>query len=132
MEGKAEAPKTIDEYISRCSPEVGAKLERMRKVILKAAPGAEEKISYGMPAFSLNGPLVYFAAFERHIGLYALPGAMVAFKDRLSSYKSAKGSVQFPIDEEPPYELLGEIVRFRVEENSRKVSGKHAPLNPRS
>jgi uncharacterized protein YdhG (YjbR/CyaY superfamily) len=124
METKDKAPKTIDEYISLYPPKVRAKLERLRKVIRKAAPGAEEKISYGMPAFLLNGPLLYFAAFERHIGLYALPAAMVAFKERLSRYKSGKGSVQFPLDEELPYELIGEIARFRVEENEKKAAGK--------
>ena len=124
MEMKEEPAKSVDEYISRFPPAVRARLTALRTAILKAAPGACERISYGMPAFELAGPLLYFAAFERHIGLYALPSAMIEFKDRLGGYKSGKGSVQFPLDEEMPYVLIGDIVRFRVRENERKAAEK--------
>jgi uncharacterized protein YdhG (YjbR/CyaY superfamily) len=126
MESKDDAPKSIDEYISRCPPEVRAKLERLRKEIRAAAPGSEERISYKMPAFALGGILVYFAAHERHIGFYPTGSGIEAFQARLSAYKFSKGAVQFPIDEEPPYDLIREIVRFRVEENGRKAAGKKA------
>jgi uncharacterized protein YdhG (YjbR/CyaY superfamily) len=124
MEKDADAPETVDEYIARFPTKVRARLSRMRKEIKAAAPEAEERIGYGMPGYYLNGPLVYFAAFERHIGFYALPGAQVVFKEQLKQYKSGKGSVQFPLDEEPPYGLIGEIVRFRVKENEAKAAMK--------
>jgi uncharacterized protein YdhG (YjbR/CyaY superfamily) len=126
MQDSADAPETVEEYISRFPPKVKAKLKKMRSVIKAAAPGAVEKIGYGMPAYKLNGDLVFFAAFDRHIGFYALPGAMVVFKKELSRYKSAKGSVQFPLDEDPPYELIEEIVKFRVKENEKRAAEKQA------
>jgi uncharacterized protein YdhG (YjbR/CyaY superfamily) len=121
------APKTVDEYISSFPPEVGAKLERLRKEILKAAPDATQKIGYGMAAFAKDGPLAYFAAFERHIGFYPLPSGIEAFEERLRPYKRAKGSVQFPLSEEPPYDLVRDMVRFRLEENARKAAAKKKP-----
>ena len=121
---KASAPETVDEYVSLFPPEVRAKLEKLRKLIKKTVPGVEERISYKMPGYYLGGYLVYFAAFARHIGLYALPGAMVAFEERLGSYKKAKGSVQFPIDEELPYDLIRDILVFRVKENEDRAAAK--------
>jgi uncharacterized protein YdhG (YjbR/CyaY superfamily) len=127
MDRDGDAPKTIDEYISRCAPKVRSKLERLRKEILSVAPDVKEGISYGMAAFSFKGPLAYFAAFEKHIGFYPLPSSIDAFADRLAPYKHAKGSVQFPIEEEPPYDLVRDIVQFRVEENERKAAAKNKP-----
>lgn len=115
---------SIDDYISRFSPEVQDILTTLRKVIKEAAPGAAEKISYQMPTFALHGNLVHFAAFKSHIGFYPAPSGIEAFKEELSGYKGAKGSVQFPIDKPLPYELISKIVKFRVAENIKKAEDK--------
>jgi cellulose biosynthesis protein BcsQ len=99
-------------------------LEKIRKVIKEAAPEAEEKISYQMPAFVLRGNLVYFAACKNHIGFYPTPSGINAFKNELSEYKGAKGSVQFPLNKPIPYELIRKIVKFRVVENIKKAEDK--------
>jgi uncharacterized protein YdhG (YjbR/CyaY superfamily) len=124
MEKKAAGPSTVDEYIRACAPEVRARLERLRTIIKDVAPEAEEGMGYGMPAFTHKGPLAYFAAFERHIGFYPLPSSIEEFEERLKPYKHAKGSVQFPLDQEPPYDLVRDMVRFRLEENERKAAEK--------
>jgi uncharacterized protein YdhG (YjbR/CyaY superfamily) len=110
-------PKDIDEYISGSPPEIQAVLEQLRATIKKAAPRAEEVISYGMPAFKLNGMLVWFGAHSKHIGFYPRVSAIEAFKKELSTYKGAKGSVQFPLDKPLPLGLVSKIVKFRVKEN---------------
>lgn len=92
----------------------------MRRQIKAAAPKAEESISYGMPAYKLNGVLVYFAGYKNHIGFYATPTGHEAFKKELSAYKEGKGSVQFPLDEPLPLDLVSRIVKFRVKENEAK------------
>lgn len=113
--------KTIDEYIATFPKDVQNILEKMRQTVRKAAPDAEESISYHMPAFKLNGKyLVFFAAFKNHIGFYPIPSGIEAFKEELSQYKAAKGSVQFPMDKPIPYDLVKKIVVFRVEENLGK------------
>jgi uncharacterized protein YdhG (YjbR/CyaY superfamily) len=114
------APKAIDDYIRGYSREVQQLLQSMRQTIKKAAPKAEETISYNIPAFRLSGMLVWFAAFKNHIGFYPGAEAMKVFKDELSAYKSAKGSVQFPFDQPLPLALVGRIVRFRVKQNLSK------------
>ena len=124
MEKKAASPRTIDEYIRAYPPQVRTKLERLRKIIKEVAPEATEGMGYGMPAFSHKGPLAYFAAFDRHIGFYPLPSSIEEFEERLRPYKHAKGSVQFPLDQEPPYDLIRDMVRFRFEENERKAAEK--------
>ena len=124
MDSRASAPKSIDEYISGFSAEVQEILRALREVIRKAAPGAEEKISYQMPAFVLHGNLVYFATFQKHIGLYPAPRAIEAFSSELAQYKGAKGSVQFPVDKPLPYDLISRIVKFRVAENTRLAEEK--------
>lgn len=124
MEKNTIAYTTIDEYIAQFPPRVQEMLEAMRKVIKEAAPEAEEKISYQMPTFALYGNLVHFAAYKNHIGFYPAPRGIEAFKDELSAYKGAKGSVQFPIDKPLPYELIGRIVRFRAEENKKQAEAK--------
>lgn len=106
---------TVDEYISKFPVETQFYLNTMRDLILKNAPEAEESISYGMPAYKLKGkPLVYFAGYKNHIGFYATPAGHEAFKDALSIYKQGKGSVQFPLKEKLPDELIARIVRFKV------------------
>ncbi|MEZ4416759.1 MAG: DUF1801 domain-containing protein [Gemmatimonadota bacterium] len=120
----ARAPATIDEYIERFSPEVRTVLQAVREVIKDAAPGAQEAISYQMPTFKLAGILVHFAAWNDHIGLYPTPSGMAAFERELSHYDRGKGSVQFPLSEPMPLELIGRIVRYRAEENLRKASEK--------
>lgn len=110
----------IDAYIARFPPNVQAMLRSLRVVILAEAPGAEERLSYGMPGFYLNGPLVYFGAFKRHIGFYPIPSGIAAFQDELIQYKVSKGGVQFPLDRPIPLDLVARIVRFRVEENRKE------------
>ena len=113
-------PNNIDEYIAGFPAEVQKILQQIRKTIHKAAPDAEEVISYAMPTFKLNGNLIHFAAYKNHIGLYPAPQGIEAFKEELSGYKGAKGSVQFPLDKPMPLALITKIVKFRVEQNSRK------------
>jgi uncharacterized protein YdhG (YjbR/CyaY superfamily) len=116
---------TIDEYIQGFPTEVQAKLSELRSTIRQSAPQAVEKISYRIPTFYFNGNLVHFAAFERHIGFYPGSSGIARFRKDLKKYKSAKGSVQFPVDEPLPLDLIAEIVKFRVGENSRKkVKGR--------
>jgi uncharacterized protein YdhG (YjbR/CyaY superfamily) len=118
---------TIDEYIQGFPTDVRTRLSALRSTIRQAAPQAVEKISYRMPTFYLNGNLVHFAAFERHIGFYPTPSGIARFQKELKKYKSAKGSVQFPLDEPLPLDLVAAIVKFRVAENSRKkVKGRKA------
>lgn len=117
---KAINYKTIDEYIQSFHPETQKILQSLRKVIQKAAPQAEECINYGIPTFKLNGNLVHFAAFKNHIGFYPAPSGILAFQKELSAYKSAKGSVQFLLNERLPLELVKKIVKFRVKENLEK------------
>lgn len=115
---------SVDEYILQFSDDVQEILRKLRQVIKDAAPEAEEKISYQMPTFYLNGNLVHFAAYKNHIGFYPTPSGIETFKDELVSYKGAKGSVQFPINEPMPFELIKKIVEFRVEENIGKTHKK--------
>lgn len=113
--------KTIDEYIALFPKEIQTSLETMRKTIKNAAPDSTETISYQMPTFKLNGKnLVHFAAWKNHIGFYPIPSGMEKFKKELSTYKSAKGSVQFPFSKPLPLTLITKIVKFRVEESIKK------------
>jgi uncharacterized protein YdhG (YjbR/CyaY superfamily) len=115
-----EEYKTIDDYIRSFPPEVQSLLEKLRQSIRKAAPEAVEAISYRMPAFKLNGVLVYFAAYKKHIGFYPTGSGIKSFKTELSAYVTSKGTVQFPLDKPIPYALVEKIVAFRVRENSAK------------
>lgn len=118
---KTAKPASVDEYISGFSKETQKILQEIRQTIKKAAPAAVETISYAMPAYKLNGKvLIYFAAYENHIGLYATPSGHKAFEEELSKYKQGKGSVQFPIDEKIPLSLISDIVKFRVQHNAEK------------
>ncbi|KRF67633.1 hypothetical protein ASG99_15140 [Bacillus sp. Soil768D1] len=116
--------KSIDEYILQFPHEVQEKLKRLRKVIKESAPDAEEKISYQMPTFVLHGNLVHFAAYKKHIGFYPTSSGIAAFEHKFSEYKSSKGAVQFPLEKPMPYELISEIVKFRVAENIKKAEGR--------
>ncbi len=117
MKSNQKAPTSIDEYIAGYPPDVQRILQKIRLTVRKAAPGAEEAISYQMPAFKLNGNLVYFAGFKEHIGFYPVPTGIAKFKKELSVYKQGRGSVQFPLDKPIPYSLITKIVKFRVAEN---------------
>lgn len=109
--------KTMDEYIKTFPEDVQDILEKMRQTIRKATPEATEAISYQMPTFKLNGKnLVHFAAWKNHIGFYPTPSGTEAFKKELSRYKGAKGSVQFPLEEPIPYDLVKKVVMFRMKE----------------
>ncbi len=116
-------PTDIDEYISGFPKEVQALLEKMRGTIRKAAPEAQETISYNVPAFILGGKkLVWFAAFKSHVGFYPGAAAIAAFKKKLSGYKTARGSAQFPFKDPLPLDLVSRIVKFRV--NASKPTSK--------
>lgn len=116
----------VDDYIARHLPDIQARLSAMRATIRRHAPAAEERISYGMPAFFLGGNLVYFAAFARHIGFYPGAAGITAFQKDIAGFKSAKGSVQFPHSEPLPLELVAAIVRFRVADRVAKAAAKGA------
>lgn len=113
---KNKPPGSIDDYIAGFAADVQKHLKEIRATIRDNAPNADEAIKYRMPTFVLNENLVHFAAFEKHIGFYPTPSAIEAFQDELSAYKSAKGSVQFPIDQPMPLGLIKKIVKFRVKE----------------
>lgn len=112
----------FEDYLAAQESSVKPILKKMRSIIKKAAPDATEKISYGMPAFHLNGNLVYFAVWKNHIGFYATPTGNEAFKEELKKYHTAKGSIQFPLSEKLPEKLIAAIVKFRVAENIAKKS----------
>jgi uncharacterized protein YdhG (YjbR/CyaY superfamily) len=115
---------TVDEYIALFPPDVQNALQKLRKTIKKAAPGAEEVISYQMPAYKFKGMLVFFAAYKNHIGFYPTPSGIAAFEKELSGYKRAKATVQFPVDQPLPLELITKIVKFRMNENLEKEEMK--------
>ncbi len=122
---KSTAPQTTDDYIAGFPKDIQEILETIRTTIQEATPNAIEKISYGMPTFELSGKnLVHFAAFKNHIGFYPVPSGIEKFKKELSRYKGAKGSVQFPLDEPMPLELISKIVKFRVKENLARAKEK--------
>jgi uncharacterized protein YdhG (YjbR/CyaY superfamily) len=121
-------PNNINEYIAGFPKNIQEILEKLRTTIKKAAPEAEEVISYGMPAFKLNGLLVFFAAHKNHIGFYPTPSGIEAFKKELAAYEGVKGSVQFPIEKPLPLGLITKIVKFRAKGNLEKAA--KARLNP--
>lgn len=117
-------PNDINKYIAGFPAETQAILEIIRETIKKAAPDAEEVISYKMPAYKLNGILVYFAAYKNHIGFYPTGKGIEAFKNELTNYKWSKGTIQFPLNKPIPFGLITKIVKFRVKENLQKVKKK--------
>ncbi len=117
-------PVNTDSYIASFPIETQRLLQQLRTIIKETAPEAEEKISYGMPGYKLNGMLVYFAGYAKHIGFYPGVACIITFKDSLSGYKTSKGTVQFPLDKPLPAALIAEMVRFRIEENSQRKKKK--------
>ena len=123
---KRGTAKDIDEYIKEFPMEVQDRMQKIRKTIKEAAPDAQEKISYAMPTFVLKGNnLVHFAAYKKHIGFYPTPSGIEKFKDKISAYEWSKGAVQFPLDKQVPYDLIREIVAFRVKENLENSKSKN-------
>lgn len=110
----------IDKYISGFPTEIKIKLEEIRNIIKKAAPGATEIISYKMPAYKLKGVLVYFAGYQNHIGFYPTGSGIRAFQHEFGDYKWSKGAVQFPLDKPLPEKLITRMVKFRVKEDKSK------------
>jgi uncharacterized protein YdhG (YjbR/CyaY superfamily) len=118
-------PRNIDEYIAGFPDDVQKLLEKIRMTIRKAAPDAEETISYQIPTFTLKGKyLVYFAAYKKHIGLYPAPRGSEKFKQELSAYEGGKGTVRFPLDKPIPFDLVSRIVKFRIKENLERAKAK--------
>jgi len=115
---------TVDDYISSFPEKTQKMLEELRTLIRKTVPEATEEISYQMPAYKLNGPVVYFAGYEKHIGLYPTGTGIKAFEKELAGYKWSKGAVQFPLDKPLPVDLIVRMVKFKVEENAGKEKKK--------
>lgn len=117
-------PDTIDGYIAGFPEDIQTMLEQIRAAVKKAAPAAAETIKYNMPTFTLNGNLVYFAAFKNHIGFFPTPAGVQEFEEELAAYKQGKGSVQFPLDKPMPLTLITKMVKFRVEQLAEKATTK--------
>ncbi|MFN8521657.1 MAG: DUF1801 domain-containing protein [Chloroflexota bacterium] len=117
-------PGDVDEYIAGFPPDVRERLRQVRGLILEVAPEAVEKIGYGMPTYVLHGNLVHFAAYKAHIGLYPTPSGTEAFAAEIARYRSGKGSIQFPLDEPLPLDLIRRIVEFRVKENLEREAAR--------
>lgn len=124
MEAKKAHPTTIDEYIAQYPEELQHKLRKLRQVIKESAPEAEERISYNMPAYYLNGNLVFFSVNKKHIGIYPKTSGMDAFKEELTPYQGTKSSLHFALDQPLPYELISKIVKVRVAENLKAAQAK--------
>lgn len=124
MATSASTPKTIDQYIASFPPEVQVILEKIRDTIRRTAPEATETISYRIPAFTLNGALVYFAAFKKHIGFYPPVRGDAKIEAAVAPYAGEKGNLQFPLDQAIPYSLIARIVKLRVRQNRAKTASK--------
>jgi uncharacterized protein YdhG (YjbR/CyaY superfamily) len=125
MRTNQRPPNDIDEYIAGFAHDVQELLEKVRMTIRKAAPDAQETISYQIPTFTLEGKyLIYFAAYKKHIGLYPAPRGIEKFKKELSVYEGGKGTVRFPFDKPIPFGLIERIVKFRVKENLERAKAK--------
>jgi len=124
MISASKKPETIDEYIAMHPEKVQILLHKIRNIIKNAAPDAIEAMKYQLPTFVLHGNLVHFGAFKNHIGLYPAPSGIKVFKEELSIYESGKGSIKFPFDDEIPFDLIGQIVKFRAKKNLEKVNAK--------
>ena len=121
MAGKRKTPRDIDDYVSGFAPDVQGVLQRIRSTVRKAAPAAEEMISYQMPAFTQNGVLVYFAAFKTHIGLYPPVRGDASIQKAVAAYAGEKGNLRFPLGEPIPYGLITRIVKLRLKQNLAKA-----------
>lgn len=126
MKADDSTPADVDAYIADCPAEVQAILKQIRATIRKAAPAAEETISYGMPAFRLNGPLVYFAAFKNHIGFYPPVHGDERLMRAIAPYANEKGNLRFPLDQRIPYSLISRIVKARIRENAERAAARKA------
>ena len=126
MSANQTTPRTIDEYIAGFPDHVQEILQKIRATIRKAAPEAEETISYKIPTFNLNGHyLIYFAAYKKHIGMYPVPIGDTDFLEEIAPFQAGKGTLQFPLDQPIPYKLITKIVRLRIKENvARTAKGK--------
>ncbi|HDT13067.1 MAG TPA: DUF1801 domain-containing protein [Candidatus Aminicenantes bacterium] len=124
MKKGTAAAKSVDAYIAGFPPDVREVLRKIRATILKAAPDAEEKIRYGMPAYAFEGPLVYFAAFEKHISFFPTSSGVDEFRRELAAYKTSKGTVRFPLGTRIPHGMIARIVKFRVQENRARAAEK--------
>jgi len=131
MQDSQTGYSSVDEYIATFPEEVQTILQELRAVIKEAAPEATERISYQLPTFFLHGNLVHFAAYKKHIGFYPTPSGITAFQEELAGYPGAKGSVQFPLDQPLPLDLIRRIVRFRVAANLEKHAAKAKKAAPR-
>lgn len=115
-------PKTVHDYIAGFPPAVRISLRKMRATIKRAAPGAQETISYGIPTLKLNGPLIYFAGFKSHVSIYPMTTTIrKQFKEELSGYLSGKGTAKFPLNKPIPFPLIERVVKFRVKEHSAEA-----------
>ena len=125
MKTSQTTPRDIDEYIAGFPEDVTEKLETIRMTVKKAAPGAEETISYKIPTFNLKGKyLIYFAAYKKHIALYPAPIGNPEFEEQIAAYESGKGTLQFPLDKPIPFNLIHKIVKYRVRENLAAAKAK--------
>ncbi len=124
MTSRQKPPQDIDEYIGRFPTEVREILERIRTTIQTTAPDAAETIKYGMPTFTLEGNLVHFAAFKKHIGFFPPTRGDAEFQKEASVYEGEKGNLKFPLDAPIPYGLIGKAVKFRVKENRERARAK--------
>jgi uncharacterized protein YdhG (YjbR/CyaY superfamily) len=133
MKTKSLSPSTIDEYISGFPGDVQVILEKIRETIKKAAPKAEETISYGIPTFTLRDTyLIYFAAYKKHIAIYPVPAGSEEFKKEVSSYRAGKGTLRFPLDQPLPYPLIRKIVKYCLQDNLIRVETRKKKKEPRA
>lgn len=126
MDPKSDAPVTVESYIARFPDDVQAKLNQIRAIIKATAPEATERIAYQMPAYEWNGPVVYFGGFKNHIGFFPTGEELLGLDAELAPYKRSKGTIQFPLSEPVPVDLIEKIVRFRLESNRKKLEAKKA------
>ena len=124
MSSKQTTPQSIDEYIASFPPDIQAILHKIRLTIRTAAPQAEETMKYQMPTFTLKGNLVYFAVYKKHIGVYPVPAGTEKFQKELAPYRGAKSAVRFPLDQPIPFNLISQIVKFRVKENLARAEAR--------
>ncbi len=124
MKKDQKKPETIDEYIAQFPENTQLQLTKMRNIIRKTVPKAMEAIKYGMPAFTLQGNLIYFAGYNHHIGFYPMPTVINAFKEELTTFKTSKGAIQFPIETPLPITLIKKMVALRVKVHLQKVADK--------
>jgi uncharacterized protein YdhG (YjbR/CyaY superfamily) len=126
MNPKSDATVTVESYIAQFPEDVQVKLNQLRALIQATAPETKERIAYGMPAYEWNGPVVYFGGFKNHIGFFPTGEVLVGMDAELEKYKRSKGTIQLPLSEPIPVELVEKIVRFRMELNRKKMEAKKA------